>query len=418
MTAARQSDLTAVILARTVKGKGVPELENVEGWHGKPLSAELAAQAVDHLERTELDITVLQEAVEQASASDHATSPSEAPVRSSATGQPPGSPALPEYEVGRAVATRTAYGEALAALGVDPRIVVVDAEVGNSTHADLFRKRYPERYFDVYTAEQQMIAACIGLSVRGFVPFAATFGAFLTRAHDFLRMAAISRANIRVAGSHAGVEVGPDGSSQMALEDLAMMRSIHGSTVLYPSDAASTVKLVEQMVTSQGVVYLRTTRGAYPVLYEESEDFPIGGSKTLMSSGPADLVTIVAAGATVYTCLEAGRHLVERAIPVRLIDLYSVKPIDRATLVQALSATEGRLVVVEDHHPEGGLGEAVLAALAGVPHPVVLEHLAVRNLPTSGEPNDLLAEAGIDAEHVYAAVERILTRVPRAEKGP
>jgi transketolase len=315
---------------------------------------------------------------------------------------------LPRYEVGRSFATRTAYGEALVALGADPRVVVVDAEVGNSTHAELFEQRYPERYFDVYTAEQQMIATCIGLSVRGYIPFAATFGAFLTRAHDFLRMAAVSQANIRVAGSHAGVEIGPDGSSQMALEDLAMMRSVHGSTVVYPCDATSTVTLVEQMAHQTGVVYMRTTRGAYPVLYEASDEFPLGGSKTLLSSGAHDLVTIVAAGATVHTCLEAAHALSEQSIPVRLIDLYSIKPIDATTLIESVSATTGRLVVVEDHHPEGGIGEAVLAALAEMPYPIHLEHLAVRNMPTSGAPAELVAEAGIDSHAVYAAVTRLV----------
>jgi transketolase len=416
MTAAARSHLTTVILAHTVKGRGVPELEDQEGWHGKPLPEEMAARAIDHLQQTSLAITGVQQRPQKDGAPSRSV-PTFGRVESRRRqGSEPVE--LPQYEVGRAVATRTAYGETLAALGADPRVVVVDAEVGNSTHADRFHKRYPDRYFDVYTAEQQMIATCIGLSVRGYVPFAATFGAFLTRAHDFLRMAAISRADIRVAGSHAGVEVGPDGSSQMALEDLAMMRAIHGSTVLYPSDAASAVKLVERMMHCPGVVYMRTTRGAYPVLYQESEEFPVGGSKTLMSSGADDVVTIVAAGVTVHTCHEAARRLRERGLPVRLIDLYSIKPIDQAALVQAVSATGGRLVVVEDHHPEGGMGEAVLSVLVGVTHPLVLEHLAVRNVPTSGEPAQLLAEARIDAAHVCAAVERILAWPPANANGP
>jgi transketolase len=415
MTAAARSDLTTVILARTVKGKGVPELEDQEGWHGKPLPADMAARAIDRLQHKPLEAVGVHQTPQQEAAPSTSMSNSAGVDWISRQSSEPVE--LPQYEVGRAVATRTAYGETLAALGADPRVVVVDAEVGNSTHADRFQKRYPDRYFDVYTAEQQMVATCIGLSVRGYVPFAATFGAFLTRAHDFLRMAAVSQADIRVAGSHAGVEVGPDGSSQMALEDLAMMRAIHGSTVLYPSDAASTVKLVERMVSCPGVVYMRTTRGAYPVLYEECEEFPVGGSKTLMSSGPDDVVAVVAAGVTVYTCLEAARRLWERGVRVRLIDLYSIKPVDQAALVQAVSATAGRLVVVEDHHPEGGIGEAVLTALAGVAHPLVMEHLAVRNLPSSGEPAQLLAEAGLDAAHVCAAVERILNRAPANRNG-
>jgi transketolase len=291
-------------------------------------------------------------------------------------------------------------------------VVVLDAEVGNSTQAEIFADAHPDRYFDVYTAEQQMIAAAIGLSTRGYIPFAATFGAFLTRAHDFVRMAAVSRADIRLCGSHAGVEIGPDGSSQMALEDLAMMRAVHGSTVLYPSDAVSTVALVRLMADLNGVVYLRTTRGAYPVLYDNGDSFPVGGSKTLRSSGN-DHVVLAGAGVTVHACLEAARLLAAGGISARVLDLYSVKPIDSEGLVRAVRATGGRLVVVEDHHPEGGLGEAVVMALAHVTR-VHFAHLAVRNMPTSGLPDELLAEARIAASDVVDAARRLVGRADRA----
>jgi transketolase len=315
---------------------------------------------------------------------------------------------LPQYRIGAKIATRIAFGDTLTALGAAlPRVVVVDAEVGNSTHADAFAALHPERYFDVFTAEQQMVAAAIGLSVRGYIPFAATFGAFMTRAHDFIRMASVSRANIRLVGTHAGVEVGPDGASQMALEDLAMMRAVHGSTVLYPCDATSTSYLVKEMAYRDGVVYLRATRGAYPVLYESDATFPIGGSKVLRSS-IHDEVTLIAAGFTVHTCLEAARLLTEEGICARVIDLYSVKPIDGRTLRDAAEATRGRLVVVEDHHPEGGLGDAVLAALNSTRTTARVEHLAVRIRPGSGSPEELVDQAGLSARHIVAASHRLL----------
>ena len=254
---AREDRLPTVVLARTVKGRGVPELEDRNGWHGKPLPRDMAARAIAHL-GGQSDLRIQPNLPTPAPTATHFA----AHIR------------LPEYPVGEPVSTRSAYGQALVALGADPRVVVVDAEVGNSTRAELFDATRPERYFDVFTAEQQMIAAAVGFSVRGYVPYAATFAAFLTRAHDFIRMAAISAANIRLVGSHAGVEVGPDGSSQMALEDLAMMRSVHGSTVLYPSDANSAARLTEAMRVLPGISYLRTTRGAYPVLYDAHEAIP------------------------------------------------------------------------------------------------------------------------------------------------
>jgi len=306
------------------------------------------------------------------------------------------------------VATRKAYGEALVALGARPEVVAMDGEVSNSTFADLFAQAHPGRFFEMYIAEQQMVAAAVGVGVRGYRPFASTFAAFFTRAYDFIRMAAISRASIRLAGSHAGVEIGADGPSQMALEDLAMMRAVHGSTVLYPSDATSAAALVEAMADLDGISYMRTTRGAYPVLYEAGESFPVGGSKVLRSADD-DQVTLIGAGVTLHACLAAADQLRDEGVSARVIDLYSVKPVDTATLSAAAAATGGRLVVAEDHHPEGGIGAAVLDALTAAGRAELdMAHLAVREMPGSGTSAELLAEAGIDADGIAAAARRLL----------
>jgi transketolase len=260
----------------------------------------------------------------------------------------------------------------------------------------------------MYIAEQQMVAAAVGVGVRGYRPFASTFAAFFTRAYDFIRMAAISRASICLAGSHAGVEIGADGPSQMALEDLAMMRAVHGSTVLYPSDATSAAALVETMGDLDGISYMRTTRGAYPVIYEAGESFPVGGSK-LLRSADGDQVTLIGAGVTLHACLAAADQLRDEGIGARVIDLYSVKPADTATLSAAAATTGGRLVVAEDHHPEGGIGSAVVDALTGAGHAeLTVAHLAVREMPGSGTTAELLAEAGIDADAIAAAARRLL----------
>jgi transketolase len=266
---------------------------------------------------------------------------------------------------------------------------------------------YPERYFEMYIAEQQLVAAAVGMSVRGYVPFAATFAAFFTRAYDFIRMSAISAANIRLCGSHAGTEIGADGPSQMALEDLAMMRAVHGSTVLYPSDAVSTAQLVAEMADRSGAVYMRTTRGAYPVLYGPDETFPVGGSKVVRSD-LSDQVTLIGAGVTLHNCLAAADQLGRDGIHARVVDLYSIKPIDTETLLAAAAATGGRLVVVEDHYPQGGIGEAVLAAFNDAGHPVQIAHLAVHGLPGSGTPAELMDAAGISADHVVQAARDLL----------
>jgi transketolase len=309
------------------------------------------------------------------------------------------------------VATRKAYGDALVALGGrNPRVVALDGEVSNSTHADEFAHAYPDRFFEMFIAEQQLVAAATGLSVRGYRPFASTFAAFFTRAHDFIRMGAISGVDLALVGSHAGVEIGPDGPSQMALEDLAMMRAIHGSTVLYPSDGTSTVALVETMATTPGISYMRTTRGAYPVIYPDGEGFPVGGSKVLRTG---DDVTLVGAGVTLHECLRAADLLAGEGIQARVIDAYSVKPIDIATLSAAVDATAGRIVIAEDHHPEGGLGEAALAALVAAGRTnLSAVHLAVRGMPGSGTGPELLAWAEIDADHIAAAARQLTDRKP------
>jgi transketolase len=390
LSRAADADRPTVILARTRKGRGFDEVEDREGWHGKTLPPEMAERAIVEL-GGERHLTV------------SGPRPADGPVRT----RPGGEVKLPRYEVGAKVATRLAFGQALAAVGARPDVVALDGEVGNSTHAEEFAKAYPERYFEMFIAEQQLIAAAVGLSVRGYVPFAATFAAFFSRAYDFIRMSAISQANIRLCGSHAGVEIGADGPSQMALEDLAMMRAVHGSTVLYPSDATSTAYLVREMAGRGGVVYMRTTRGAYPVLYPPEEAFPVGGAKVVRSA-PDDQVTLIGAGVTLHNCLAAADQLGQDGIRARVVDLYSVKPVDIETLLAAAAATGDRLVVAEDHYPEGGIGGAVLEAFNDAGHPVLVKHLAVQGLPGSGTPQELMEAAGISAGQIAQAARDVL----------
>ena len=389
-----------VVLARTIKGRGFSEVEDKNGWHGKPFPEDMAERAIAGLGGVR-NLTVRGPRPDQAPHTPLATPPG--------TPTLPDPPAAPKFPVGEKVATRKAYGDALAALGADhPRVVALDGEVSNSTHADEFAEAYPGRYFEMFIAEQQLVGAAVGLSVRHYIPFGSTFAAFFTRAYDFIRMAAISQANIRLSGSHAGVEIGADGPSQMALEDLAMMRAVHGSTVLYPSDGTSAAALVRAMADRPGVSYMRTTRGSYPVLYDATETFPIGGSKVLRSS-PGDAVALIGAGVTLHACLAAAESLAAGGIQARVIDLYSVKPVDTETLLAAAAVTNGRLVVAEDHHPEGGLGSAVAdALLAAGPQTLWLRHLAVREMPGSGTGEELLAAAGIDAAHIEAAARDLL----------
>jgi transketolase len=386
-----------VILARTVKGRGFAEVEDRPDWHGKPFPKEMADRAIGQLGGVRNLVR---------------RGPKPAADAAPASERPPqGTPTMPQFRVGDKVATRNAYGDALMALGAwNGRIVALDGEVSDSTRADKFAHAYPDRYFEMFISEQQLVAAATGLSVRGFRPFASTFAAFLTRAHDFIRMGSISGVDLCLVGSHAGVEIGADGPSQMGLEDIAMMRAIHGSTVLYPSDATSTSALVEVMAATPLISYLRTTRGAYPVLYADGEAFPVGGSKILRSSD-RDAVALIGAGVTVHQCLRAADILQDEGILARVVDCYSVKPIDQGTLNVAAIATHGRIVVAEDHHPEGGLGSAVTDALLAtrLSVPLSLSHLAVRAMPGSGTSAEQLAAAGIDAGHIAAAARTLVS---------
>ena len=381
------------IVARTIKGSGVSGVADRNGMHGKALDAKHEERALAELgAATHRRLTV---AVQKPRADVE-------PHRFQAEHVQ-----LPRYERGSTEATRRAYAEALVALGrARGDVVALDGDVDNSTYTELFEEALPERYFEMYIAEQQMAAAAVGLQVRGWIPFASTYGAFWSRAFDFIRMAAVSRANIRLAGSHAGVSIGPDGPSQMGLEDIASFRTIWGSTVLYPADANQTAQLVAAMVDRPGVVYIRTTRGATPVIYGPDETFPIGGSK-VVRSGPADVLTLIGAGVTLHEAITAAERLATDGIAARVIDLYSIKPIDAAAVAAAARET-GRLVTVEDHRPEGGLGEAVLAALAeeGVPARVV--RLGVSSMPGSASPEEQLADAGIDATAIVAAARELV----------
>jgi transketolase len=374
------------VVAKTVKGKGVAAVEDKGGLHGKALDDPDAAIAeLGGIRHLIVDVATPE--------------PGEPHVFGTEALE------LPRYEVGDEVATRKAYGEALAAVGAaDGRVVALDGEVSNSTYSEIFTAAHPERFFEMYIAEQQMIAAAVGMQVRGWKPFASTFAAFLTRAYDFVRMAAVSRANIALCGSHAGVSIGEDGPSQMGLEDIAALRAVHGSTVLHPCDANQSARLVEKMADREGIVYMRTLRPATPVIYGPEEDFEIGGSRTLREGGD---VAIVAAGITVQEALKAAEDLAADGIDARVIDLYSIKPLDEET-IRSLAIP---IVTVEDHFAEGGLGEAVLSALADSEDRPRVVKLAVREMPHSGKPAELLAAAGIDAEHIAEAA-RQLVRAP------
>jgi transketolase len=385
---AQESDRPAVIFARTKKGSGVAAVEDKENQHGKPLADPEAA--VEELGGIR-DVSVEVQAPPAAKPFEIARVAVDRPT----------------YEVGEKVATRAAYGDALAWIGsIDEKVVALDGEVGNSTYAERFGAKHPDRFFEMYIAEQQMVAAAVGMQARGWKPFASSFGAFLSRAYDFVRMAAISDADLKLCGSHVGVSIGPDGPSQMALEDIASLRAVLGSVVLYPSDANQAVQLLDAMREHRGVSYLRTTREATPVLYGPDESFEIGGSHTVRSSGD-DALTLIGAGITLRECLTAADELAEKGIAARVIDLYSVKPVDAEAILKAAKET-GAILTVEDHWAEGGIGETVAGVLAEAGSPARLTRLAVSERPGSGPPADLLAAAGIDAAHIVAAAQKVL----------
>jgi len=389
--ASLESDKPTAIIAKTEKGYGFSEVSNKDGWHGKPFPVDMAERAIAEISATvggAPSVSVQVNLPEDLQGADLTA----------------GEVELPSYTLGEKIATRQAYGDALAAIGkADPAVVALDAEVSNSTFGETMKKVDPIRFVEIYIAEQQMVSTAVGLQNRRRKPFCSTFSAFFARAYDQIRMSTISQANLKLVGSHAGVSIGEDGPSQMALEDLAMMRSVLGSTVLYPSDATSAFSLIAQMKDIDGISFLRSTREKTPVLYGPEEQFPIGGSKVIRSSDN-DVATIIGAGITLHEALKAADELQAAGKNVRVIDLYSVKPVDGATIAKAVAET-GHLVVVEDHWKEGGLGDAVLAALAEAQVAVPkFSHLCVTEMPHSGKPDELMDAAGISAKHIVAAV--------------
>ena len=394
--AAETSERPTMVLARTLKGKGISFVEGRDGWHGKPLLGDNLARALGELEG------------QLGAETDNPPIPA-APRREGST-PPPAPPApsdfaavrLPTYKAGSTVATREAYGAALAALGSsDTRVVALDADVKNSTFSDKFEKQHPDRFYQMFIAEQVMVGAALGLASRGAIPFPSTFACFLTRASDFIRMGGIGNVNIKLAGSHAGISIGEDGPSQMALEDLAMMRAVPECVVLYPCDGVSAGRLVLASAAHSGMTYMRTSRPKTPILYAETDEFVIGGSKVLRES-PDDVATVVAAGVTVFEALKAHEELLGAGVHLGVIDAYCVQPIDAETIVRAGTATGSRLITVEDHYAAGGLGDAVSDAVA--PHGIIVTRLAVRAVPRSGTGAQLLDRFGISSKQIVAAV--------------
>lgn len=385
---AKTAEKPVVILARTIKGKGVSFLENKNGWHGKPLKGDDIHKALKEIgPMPEIDAKKYVKKPEKAAAP-------ELKKRYD----------FEKLDYKKDTATRRGYGNALMNLGkVNEAVVCIDGDVKNSTYAEDFFEAFPERSFQSYIAEQNMIGMGIGMAVKGYIPFMATFSAFLGRAHDQIRMAAYSMSNIKVAGSHAGVSIGADGPSQMGLEDMAIFTPIPGCVVFYPCDAPSAEACVETMARHHGMAYIRTTRPATPVLYKKGDKFPVGGSKVLKKSSQ-DKALLVAAGITVFEALKAYEELKKKGIPVRIMDAYSIKPVDRAGLIKNAEETGGKVVAVEDHYPSGGLGCAVAQALAGKAKVI---HLAVGSLPRSGKPDELLDKYGISAKHIIEAIEKL-----------
>lgn len=427
----QNGDRPTAILARTLKGRGVADIEDRPGYHGKPLNDPTAAIAeLGGPQSIQVRLPVRQRDEESAE-------PSRAPARPRAPAPTAGGPDTPErtqlpeadpghrpsrpsWLLGDRVATRQAYGRALAALGDErPDVVVLDAEVSNSTFSQAFAQAHPGRYFEMFIAEQQMVAAAVGLQVRRRRVFASTFAAFLSRAHDFIRMAAISRADLCLVGSHAGVAIGEDGPSQMALEDIAMMRALPGSTVLHPSDANQTARLVEAMADRPGISYLRTLRSPTPVRTAAQEAVTIGGSRLVCGGSADDQVTVIACGVTVDEAERAAQELAGVGIAVRVLDCYSIKPLDGAAIRRAADETAA-LITVEDHRPEGGLGEAVLSELAAHTSRPPVTVLGVREVPMSGTAEQLLAAAGIDAAAIEQAVREAVdpARDPARDQVP
>ena len=385
-----------MIVARTKKGKGVSVFEDKDGWHGKPLKK--GAETDRAL--AELEAQLVSTADQEPAIAAPALRREEGPLPDFV-----GQLQTPAYAAGDLVATREAYGAALVALGkIDPRVVALDADVKNSTFSEKFEQAYPDRFYQMFIAEQVMIGAAMGLAARGAIPFPSTFACFLERGADFVRMAGISNVNVKLAGSHAGVSIGEDGPSQMALEDLAMMRGVPNCTVFYPCDGVSAIRLMALAAATPGPAYIRTTRPKTPVIYAADETFTVGGLKTLRKS-EADVATVVAAGITVYEALKAHDVLARDGIAIRVIDLYSVQPVDRDALVAAGRATAGRLITVEDHYAHGGIGDAVSGAVWE--HGFKVQRLAIREIPRSGPSDVLLDRYGISARAIVEAVKQV-----------
>jgi transketolase len=385
------NDQPLCIIAKTYKGAGVSFLQDQDGWHGKPLNQAEAAKAIAELQpssKSGIGVPI--------------PAPAQLPAPNNAA--PAGYPPV-NYKPGDQVATREAYGTALARIGeVDQRVVALDGDTKNSTYADKFFKKFPDRSVECFIAEQNMVGVATGFGARGKVPFASTFACFFTRAYDQIRVAGISQANLKLAGSHVGVSIGEDGPSQMALEDIAMMRAIAGSAVLYPSDAVSTEKLVEQMAQKKGICFLRTSRPKTPVIYGNDEQFPIGGAKVLRQNA-GDKVTVVAAGVTLHEALKAAEALKVEGIGITVIDAYSIKPLGRDVIKAAAQKTGHTVITIEDHYLEGGLGDAVAGELSA--DGIKVHKLAVTALPRSGKPAELLAHFGIDAAGIVKKVKSL-----------
>lgn len=387
--ALKVKDKPTIIIAKTIKGKGVSLLEDKDGWHGKALPEEDLKKALKELGKVDLSIK------------GEIAKPKKQKIKSLKVKKA----SSLKYKKGQLLATRKAYGNALVRIFPQfPNIVVLDAEVSNSTFSQTFKDTYPKRFFEMYIAEQNMVGVAVGLSRLSKIPFVSSFAAFLTRAFDQIRMSQYSQANVKFVGSHAGVSIGADGPSQMGLEDIAMFRTLLNSIVLYPSDAVSTEKLVEQAAKHKGIVYLRTTRSDTPVIYNNNEQFPIGGSKTLQTS-KQDEVTLVAAGITLHEALRAYEELKKKNIFLRVIDFYSIKPVDEEILKKATKETKA-IITVEDHFAQGGIGEAVKSVL--IDSPVPIYSLAVRKIPKSGKPEELLDYEEISTKAIVKKVKEIL----------
>lgn len=384
-------DTPTMIIAKTVKGKGVSFIEDKDGWHGKPLKKDELVLALKDIGEVDKSLTAAVSRPKNAVPKPY--SPKKlSPIK---------------YPIGTAIATRRAYGNALLNYHNEfPDMVVLDAETSNSTYAELFKNQYPERFFEMYIAEQNMIGAATGFSRLGKIPFCSTFAAFLSRATDQIRMMQYSESNVKVCGSHVGVSIGEDGASQMGLEDIAIFRTLINSVVLYPSDGVSTDKLVRESALHKGIVYIRTTRKETPILYLDTEKFSIGGSKTVKKS-QSDQITVVGAGVTLHEALAAYEDLKKEGISIRVIDLYSIKPIDSETLKKAAIETKA-LIVVEDHYEAGGIGEAVRTALAGTDAKII--SLCVRKLPHSGKPDELLDYEGISKKAIIQKAKELLKK--------